>query len=125
MTCRLEQAEPEQCSSRRRLYPSGKAARGCHPVRRYPAGDPCRRLGWRNGPRSPRPGADQARGVPRGATGELLALEQQHVGDAALGEVVGDRAAADATADDDNLDLIGKSGHIRIPSVRVYEGDMR
>ena len=40
--------------------------------------------------------------VPGGAAGQLALLEQQHVGDAELGQVVGGRAAGDAAADDDH-----------------------
>ena len=46
---------------------------------------------------------DQPGGVPGRAAGELLALQQQHVGDAELGQVIGDRAADDAAADDDDV----------------------
>ena len=45
--------------------------------------------------------AHQAGRVPGGPAGELLALEQHDVGDPNLREVVGDRAADDAAADDD------------------------
>jgi hypothetical protein len=40
--------------------------------------------------------------MPGRAAGELLALKQQDVGPAEPGEVIGDRAAGDAAADDDD-----------------------
>ena len=45
--------------------------------------------------------ADQAGRMPGGAAGQLLALEQHDVGPAELGQVIGDRTAGDAAADDD------------------------
>src|SRR5262249_37058874 len=56
-------------------------------------------------------GPHQAGGVPGGAAGELLALEQQHVLPAELGQVIGERAADDAAADDDDLGVGGELGH--------------
>ena len=50
----------------------------------------------------------QARGVPRGAGGEAVALEQDHVGPAGMGEVVGDGAADHAPADDDDAGTVGE-----------------
>ena len=44
--------------------------------------------------------ADQAGRVPGGAAGQLPLLEQQHVGPAQLGQVVGDAGADHAAADD-------------------------
>ncbi len=52
----------------------------------------------------------QARGVPGGAGGEPVALEQEHVGPAGVGEVVGDGAADDAAADDDDAGTVGEFG---------------
>ncbi len=52
--------------------------------------------------RHPR-GRDEPGGVPRRPGGELLALQQDHVGHADLREVVGDAAADHAAADDDDL----------------------
>src|SRR5262249_29225547 len=49
-------------------------------------------------------------GVPGGAARELLALEQQHALLAELRQVVGDGAADDAAADDDDLGLGGEHG---------------
>ena len=46
---------------------------------------------------------DQSGSVPGGAAGELLALEQDDVGDADLRQVIGDRAAGDAAPDDDDV----------------------
>ena len=51
--------------------------------------------------------ADQARGVPGGARGQLLALQQHDIGPTHLGEVIGDRAARDATADNDRAGFGG------------------
>ena len=51
--------------------------------------------------------ADESRGVPGGAAGELALLEQHDVGDAELGEVIGGRGAGDAAADDDDLRVSG------------------
>ena len=53
---------------------------------------------------------DQAGGVPGGAAGELLALQQQDIGDAELGQVIGDRAADDAAADDHDVGAGGERG---------------
>ena len=44
----------------------------------------------------------QAGRVPRGARGEPVALEHEHVGDPEVGQVVGDRGADDAAPDDDD-----------------------
>ena len=44
----------------------------------------------------------QARRVPRGARGEPVALEHEHVGDPEVGQVVGDRRADDPAPDDDH-----------------------
>jgi hypothetical protein len=46
--------------------------------------------------------ADEAGGVEGRAAGELVALEQHDIALAELGEVVGDRGAADAATDDDH-----------------------
>ena len=47
--------------------------------------------------------AHAAGGVGRGAASDLIALQHDHVGDAALGQGVGDGAAHDPGADDDDL----------------------
>ena len=61
----------------------------------------------------PQPGAGLAGGaearhqaccVPRRARGEPVALEQEHVADPEVGQVVGDRRADDAAPDDDHPD---------------------
>jgi hypothetical protein len=52
----------------------------------------------------------QARGVPGGARGELVTLEQDHVGAAHVSQVVGDGAADHAAADDDDSRMLGNSG---------------
>ena len=46
--------------------------------------------------------------VPGGARGEPVALEQHHVLPAHVGQVVGDRAADDAAADDDDARALGQ-----------------
>ena len=50
----------------------------------------------------------QSGGVPGRPAGELLALEQHDVAPAELGEVIGDRAADDAAADDDDTGAGGQ-----------------
>ena len=59
--------------------------------------------------------ADQAGSVPGGAGGEAFALQQQDVGPAELGEVVGDRAADHPTADDHHPGLPRQFRHRRSP----------
>ena len=50
------------------------------------------------------PGAgDEPGGVPGGARGELVPLQQEDVAHAERGQVVGDAAADDATTDDDDV----------------------
>jgi hypothetical protein len=49
--------------------------------------------------------------MPGGATGEISPLEQHHVTPAELRQVIGDAAADDATADDDDARVRGKVGH--------------
>ena len=46
---------------------------------------------------------DQPGGMPGGAAGEFAALENDDVGPAQLGEMIGDRTADDTAADDDDL----------------------
>ena len=46
-------------------------------------------------------------GVPGGARGQPVALEQHDVLPAHVGQVIGDRAADDAAADDDDARLAG------------------
>src|SRR5579875_1067124 len=53
--------------------------------------------------------SDQARGMPGGPGGQPLALEHDHVGPAAPGEVVGDRAAGDPPADDNHPGPCGQA----------------
>ena len=48
-------------------------------------------------------GVHAPRGVPRAAGGQLLALEQHHVGPPGLGEVIEHAGADDTAADDDDL----------------------
>ena len=49
--------------------------------------------------------ADEAGRMPGGARGQPLALEEHHIAPAELGQVIGDRAADDAPADDDTSRL--------------------
>ena len=49
-------------------------------------------------------------GMPGGAGGQAVALEQDGIGDAGLGEVIQGRASHDATADDDDGRVCGKDG---------------
>ena len=46
---------------------------------------------------------DEAGGVPGRAACQLPALEKEHVAEPHLAEMIGDRAADDAAADDDDL----------------------
>ena len=62
--------------------------------------------------------ADEAGCVPGGSAGELALFEDEDVGDVASSEVVRDRAADDATADDDHLGATGQ-GHRETPLVAV------
>ena len=55
--------------------------------------------------------ADQPGRMPCRARGQLLALEQHDVGPAELGQMIGDRAAGDAAADDDGARLGRKVAH--------------
>ncbi len=57
--------------------------------------------------------ADEAGGVPGGAGGELVPLQQDDVGEAHQAEVVGRGAADDAAADDDDLGRCREVGHGR------------
>jgi hypothetical protein len=58
---------------------------------------------------------DQASGVPCGAGGQLFSLQEDHVFPPQLGEVVRDRAADDATADDDHAGMCWDVGHEMTP----------
>ena len=51
--------------------------------------------------------AHQAGGMPGGAAGQGSALEQNHIGPAQLGQMIGDAAAGDTAADDDHAGLSG------------------
>jgi hypothetical protein len=61
----------------------------------------------------------QAGGVPGRALGDLSLLQQQHVRLAPLGQVIGDRAADGAAADDDDPCLL--SGHRPSPSLSLAQ----
>ena len=52
--------------------------------------------------------ADQTRGVPGRAAGQALALQQHDVALAELGQMVGDRSADHAAADDDDFGVRGQ-----------------
>jgi hypothetical protein len=59
--------------------------------------------------------ADEPGGVPGRAAGQLLAFEERHVGDADLGEVIGDRTAGDAAPHDRDIHALRYLfGHIRL-----------
>src|SRR5439155_13055219 len=62
--------------------------------------------------------ADQPRRVPRGAAGELAALQQDHVAPAEAREVIRGAAADDAAADDDRARVARKRpvGHHARPA---------
>src|SRR5690606_13973810 len=55
--------------------------------------------------------ANETCGMPGRAAGKLLSFQKYDVGPAKLGEVVGDRAPGNASADDDDARLGGKVGH--------------
>ena len=55
--------------------------------------------------------ADEPGGVPGRAGGELLALQQHHVGPAELSQVVGDGTAGDASTNNDDAGMGGQIGH--------------
>ena len=58
--------------------------------------------------------ADEAGGMPRGAGGQALAFQQHDIGPAELGQVIGDRAADHAAADDDGFGVPGQFGHCEL-----------
>ena len=62
--------------------------------------------------------ADKSGGMPGGARGQLLALEEHHVGDAELGEMIGERGADDAAANDHDVG----SGRQRFRHGRPFRG---
>jgi hypothetical protein len=55
---------------------------------------------------------DDAGGVPGRSAGQLSLVQQQDVRPAPLGEVIGDAAAGDAAADDDDPSLVGQIGQL-------------
>jgi hypothetical protein len=55
--------------------------------------------------------ADEAGGVEGRAAGQLLSFEEQHVAPAEPGEMIGDRAADDAAADDHRARMGGQGAH--------------
>ena len=69
--------------------------------------------------------------VPRGPRGQPLALQQHDVGPAELGQVVGDAAADDASADHDHAGPVGQRIRhvvppvVRAVSVRLSERSVR
>ena len=80
----------------------GKASNGRIKVEIYPS----MQLGGR-----PQQLADQARGMPCGARGELFAFKQHDVFPAQLGQVIGDGTADDTATDDDGAGVSGKMRH--------------
>jgi hypothetical protein len=54
---------------------------------------------------------DKPRRMPRGAAGELAALQQKHIRPMILSQMVGRGAADDAAADDNNLGMGGQRRH--------------
>ena len=72
--------------------------------------------------------ADQAGRVPGGAAGQLPLLEQQHVGPAQLGQVVGDAGADHAAPDDDDAGPGGEGwagdGAGQVPGVSHRAGSV-
>ncbi len=74
------------------------AGLGLQPGVEVPRVHPQLGLGGRHGPERDH----QSGGVPRGAGGELVALEEHDVAPAQAGEVVGDAGPDDAAADDDH-----------------------
>ena len=63
--------------------------------------------------------ADEPGGMPGRAGGQLAPLEQQHVGQAHLAEMIGHRAADDAAADDDDLGGRRQLAHARSMARKV------
>src|SRR5690606_12038567 len=55
--------------------------------------------------------ADKPRRMPGGAAGKLLALKQHDIRPAEFRQMVGDRAAGNAAADDDRAGSCGKFSH--------------
>ena len=62
----------------------------------------------------------QAGGVPRRARGEAVALEDEHVGDPQVGQVVGDGGADDASTDDDDARPGGERGTAALSAGRLH-----
>ncbi len=63
--------------------------------------------------------ADQAGRVPGGAAGQLALLQQQHVGPAHPGQMVGDAGPDHAPADDHDPGAAGKGGRVRAGRARA------
>src|SRR5262249_19090564 len=68
---------------------------------------------------------DQARGMPGRAVGDAALLEHDDVALALLGEVVRDRAADRAGADDDDARGVGERGHASTPRRRFRSDTLR
>ena len=62
---------------------------------------------------------DQARGVPSGAGSQLLALQQNHILPAQLGQMIGHRTSDHTTADNDHAGLVGKIAHLMSPDLSL------
>ena len=87
-----------------RLEPGRQARLGLEPRVQVAGVGAHRRRGLRRRPE----GDDQPRRVPGRARGQLVALQQQDVGPAFAGQVVGDGAADDATSHDHDAGAIGQ-----------------
>ena len=68
--------------------------------------------------------ADQPGGVPRRAAGQLAALDQDDVGLVVTGQMIGDGAADDAAADDDDFG-VGRKAQGTIPPAKARSNRSR
>ena len=59
--------------------------------------------------------AHKASGMPGRAAGQLSAFQQNDIGPAQLGQVIGNRAAGHSAANDDGACLVRKIGHVPNP----------
>jgi hypothetical protein len=69
--------------------------------------------------------ADKARGMPGGARGQLLALEEDHVGDAEFGQMISERGADDTAANDHDVSSMRQRFRHGGPSESVGGGISR
>jgi hypothetical protein len=63
--------------------------------------------------------ADEPGGMPGGAAGQLLALEQYHVAHSKFAKMVGHRAADDAAANDDDARMRGEVARALWRTLRI------